>query len=87
MRLTLLIVLVVVSALGVVYTKYNSRMLFGEMQRLQTRVEQAETARSNLQLEHTTLAGRHELERKAKKELAMIYPDPASIIYLSQQEY
>ncbi len=87
MRLTLLIVLVVVSALGVVCTKYNSRMLFGEMQRLQTRVEQAETARSNLQLEHTTLAGRHELERKAKKELTMIYPDPASIIYLSQQEY
>ncbi|MEE9425975.1 MAG: cell division protein FtsL [Methylococcales bacterium] len=86
MRLTLLIVFVVISALGVVYTKYNSRLLFGEIQRLQTRVEQAETERGNLQLEFTTLAGRHQLERKAKNELDMIYPDPASIVYLSRHD-
>jgi len=86
MRLTLLITFIVISALGVVYTKYNSRLLFGEIQYLQTRVKQAETERGNLQLEFTTLAGRHQLERKAKSELDMTYPDPASIVYLSRHD-
>jgi cell division protein FtsL len=86
MRITILVVFVVLSALGVVYTKYNSRLLFGEIQHLQTRVEQAETERGNLQLEYTTLAGRYELERKAKLQLGMIFPEPASIIYLNHHE-
>jgi cell division protein FtsL len=83
MRLTLLVVFVVFSALGVVYTKYTTRLLFGEIQHLQARVEQAEIERGNLQLEYTTVAGRYELERKAKNELEMVYPDPASIVYIS----
>ncbi len=87
MRITVLVVFVMVTALGVVYTKYKSRLLFGEMQQLQTRIKQAETERGNLQLEYTMLAGRNELERKAKKELEMKYPDPASIIYISLQDY
>ncbi len=86
MRLTVLIIFVVMSALGVVYTKYNSRLLFGEMQHLQARLEKAETQRGNLQLEFTTLAGRHQLEQKAKSELDMIYPEPASVIYLSRHD-
>ncbi|HFD11436.1 MAG TPA: cell division protein FtsL [Crenotrichaceae bacterium] len=85
MRMTALIVLVVISALGVVYSKYKSRLLFGEIQHLQTRIQQAEVDRDNLLLEYTMLAGRNELERKATKELGMIYPDPESIIYLSLQ--
>lgn len=86
MRITILGVFVVLSALGVVYTKYSSRLLFGEIQHLQARVEQAEIERGNLQLEYTTLAGRYELERIAKRELEMIYPEPASIIYLSHHD-
>ncbi len=87
MRVTILIILLLVSALGVVYSKYESRRLFGQIQQLQTRIQRAETERGNLQLEYTMLAGRNELERKAKHELGMIYPEPASIIYISLQNY
>lgn len=86
MRVAVLVFLILLSALGVVYTKYRSRLLFGEIQQLQTRIEQAETESSNLQIEYTMLAGRNELERQARKKLGMRYPDPASIVYISLQD-
>jgi len=86
MRLSLLLILVLLSALGVVYTKYQSRLLFGEIQRQQARIEQAQTENGNLQIEYAMLAGRNELERKAKNKLGMIYPEPSSIVYISLQE-
>jgi cell division protein FtsL len=81
-RFLLLLVIVVASALGVVHTKYRSRMLFTEIQRLEQELEGYEVEWGQLQLEQNTWAEHSRIERMARSRLAMVLPQRQSIIYI-----
>jgi cell division protein FtsL len=80
--LLLLLLIVVASALGVVYTKYRSRMLFAEIQRLEQELDAYEVEFGQLQLEQNTWAEHSRIERLARSRLAMVLPQRQSIIYI-----
>ncbi|NJD08300.1 MAG: cell division protein FtsL [Methylococcaceae bacterium] len=77
-----LLMVMVLSALAVVYTKYRSRMLFAEIQRLEQELDLYELEWGQLQLEQNTWAEHSRIERLARTRLGMILPDRNAIIYL-----
>ncbi len=77
-----LLVIVVASALGVVYTKYRSRMLFAEIQRLEQELDAYEVEWGQLQLEQNTWAEHSRIERLARAKLGMELPRRESTIYV-----
>lgn len=77
-----LLVIVVASALGVVYTKYRSRMLFAEIQRLEQELDAYEVELGQLQLEQNTWAEHSRIERLARTRLGMELPRRESTIYV-----
>lgn len=80
--LLLLTVLAVASALAVVYTKYRSRMLFAEVQRLEQVLVAYDEELSQLQLEQNTWAEHSRIERMARARLGMVLPSRESTIYI-----
>lgn len=84
MRLTLLLLsLLIASALGVVYAKYRSRMLFTEIQNLEQVLEASDVELGQLQLEQNTWAEHSRIERLARTRLGMSLPARESIIYIN----
>ncbi|MBS1214733.1 MAG: cell division protein FtsL [Proteobacteria bacterium] len=80
--LLVLLVFVVASALGVVYTKYRSRMLFAEIQRLEQELDTYEVEWGQLQLEQNTWAEHSRIERLARTKLGMELPQRELTIYV-----
>ncbi|UZR30539.1 cell division protein FtsL [Methylococcus mesophilus] len=81
-RVLLLSVVAVCSALGVVYAKYRTRMLFAEVQRLELALNQYDVELGQLQLEQNTWAEHGRVERLARSRLGMTLPARESIIYI-----
>ncbi|QJD29516.1 cell division protein FtsL [Methylococcus geothermalis] len=81
-RILLLSVVAVCSALGVVYAKYRTRMLFAEVQRLELALNQYDVELGQLQLEQNTWAEHGRVERLARSRLGMTLPARESIIYI-----
>jgi len=77
-----LLMLVVLSALGVVYTKYRSRMLFAEIQKLELELDLYEMEWGQLQLEQNTWSEHSRIERLARTRLGMTLPERNAIIYI-----
>lgn len=71
--------LVLGSALAVVYTKHESRVLFAELQALQGRSDELEIEWGQLQLEQSTLAAHQRVERDARERLGMVAPSAPEI--------
>ena len=83
MRLVVsLLMILVLSALGVVYTKYRSRMLFAEIQRLEQELDVYEMEWGQLQLEQNTWSEHSRIERLARSKLGMTFPERNTIIYI-----
>ena len=81
MKILLLLVLVaMVSALAVVDMKYRTRLLFSEMQRLQTLNEAFDEDLARLQFEQNKWAERDRIENEARTRLHMVLPGPESIL-------
>lgn len=80
--LLLLVAVAVASSLGVVYTKYRSRMLFAEIQRLEQSLDEYDEELGQLQLEQNTWAEHSRIERLARTQLGMVLPPRESIIYI-----
>jgi cell division protein FtsL len=79
----LLIALLVASALGVIYAKYRSRMLFTEIQRLEQELEAYDVELGQLQLEQNTWAEHSRIEKLARSRLGMVLPLRDSIVYIN----
>lgn len=77
-----LLVILVASALGVVYTKYRSRMLFAEVQRIEQELESYDVELGQLQLEQNTWAEHSRIEKLARGKLGMVMPQRDLIIYI-----
>jgi cell division protein FtsL len=78
---TLLIVLLV-SALAVIYSKYHSRLIFIEIQKQERTLDQYEVEWGQLQLELTTLTEQNRVELVAREQLKLVMPLRDKIIYI-----
>ncbi len=72
---TVLAVLVVATALAVVYSQHRERARFAELQRLEDEQARLETEWGRLQLEQSTWATHGRIERIARERLDMRLPD------------
>jgi len=82
----LLVTILVASALGVIYGKYRSRMLFADIQRLEQELEAYDVELGQLQLEQNTWAEHSRIERLARTRLGMSLPSRDSIIYINVRQ-
>jgi len=69
-----LILALLVSALAVIYSKYQSRLIFIEIQKQERALDQYEVEWGQLQLELTTLAEQNRVEQVAREQLKLVMP-------------
>ena len=82
----MLIGTLVTSALSVIYTKYQTRLLFFEIQQHEKKLESQAIQLGQLQLEITTLTSENRVEIVAVKDLGLQFPNRKEIIYLKQNK-
>ncbi|WP_020564787.1 cell division protein FtsL [Methylosarcina fibrata] len=70
------------SALGAIYSKYYSRLVFIEIQKQERILDQYEVDWGKLQLELTTLAEHDRIEQLARQHLKLTMPQRDKIVYL-----
>jgi cell division protein FtsL len=79
-----LIIALMGSGLGLVYTVHQSRQLFIELQDLQVRRDHLEIEWELLQLEQSTLVTEATVDQAARVHLNMVVPNPSLSIYVTQ---
>ncbi|TCV93831.1 cell division protein FtsL [Luteibacter rhizovicinus] len=77
--LTLLLLAVLGSAIGVVWTRHESRVLFMEMSRLQNQKDELGVEYGRLELEQATYAEPARIDADARGKLGMLNPRPQDI--------
>ena len=75
----LLLIAVVVSALGVVYTKHLNRKYYSELKKLELLRDQMNVEWGQWQLERSTFATSSEIERAAREKLGMKQPEKSEL--------
>ncbi len=80
--LTLFFVLVLASAIMLVYSKHQSRKLFVELQQLKYQVDDLNTEWGQLQLEQSAWSGHGRIERVARTRLSMVTPEPGEVVFI-----
>lgn len=81
--LMLLAMAVLISALGVVYSKHHSRKLFEELQSLERVRDGLNVEWGQLQLEQSTWAMPNRIEKIARTRLGMDVPAPDQIVIVT----
>jgi len=79
---SLLLTLVLGSALTVIYVKHESRVLFSELRNVQKQQDQQVIEWGRLQLQNTTLATHSNVESRARKDLKMRLPESVELVRL-----
>lgn len=77
-----LVVAVLGSALAVIYNKYQSRLLFIDIQKLERESDEYEVEWGQLQLEMTTLGEHSRVEHLAYSKLGLVTPVREKIIFI-----
>jgi len=77
--LILLLLAVLVSAIGVVWTRHESRVLFVELTRLQNQRDELNIEYGRLELEQATWAEPRRIDEEARSKLGMVTPKPQDI--------
>jgi len=77
-----LIALLGLCALMLVYSRYQTRKLFIELEMAQTQTRQLETEWSQLQLEQSTLGKHARIEATARGELNMVHVTPSNTQFM-----
>lgn len=80
LKIGLLAAAVLLSALAVVYAKYESRKLFVELQSLQKSRDDMAIEWGQLQLEESTWATHVRIEGTARSRLGMTLPLPEAVV-------
>lgn len=76
--------LMLASAILLVYSKHQSRMLFVELQQLKVEVNALNTEWSQLQLEQGAWSGHSRIESIARERLSMVMPEPDDVVFVKQ---
>lgn len=80
--LSLLIAMLMLSAIAVIYSKYQSRLLFIEVQKKEKQLDDYEVEWGRLQLELTTLTEENRVEIEARSRLLLTLPAQNAIVYI-----
>lgn len=80
--LSLLLTLVIGSALTVIYVKHQSQVLFADLRSIQKQQDQQVIEWGRLQLQNTTLATHSNVESRARKDLKMQLPENVELVRL-----
>ncbi len=75
-------IVLLLSALAVIYSKYYSRLVFIEIQKQERALDQYEVEWGQMQLELTMLAEQNRVELVARKQLKLVMPLREKIIYI-----
>lgn len=79
----LLVALVMGSALGVVYTTYETRQLFIRLEHLDAQRDALNIEWGRLELEQSVWSAHSRVERIARSKLDMVMPDSSDTVYVS----
>ena len=77
---SLLLTMVLGSALTVIYVKHQSRVLFADLRSIQKQQDHQIIQWGRLQLQNTTLATHGNVETRARKDLKMRLPDSIELV-------
>ena len=77
-----LTLVLLMSALAVIYSKYRSREIFIEIQKVERDLDGLEVEWGQLQLELTTLTEHNRVERIARSKLGLVMPVREKIIFV-----
>ncbi len=80
--LGLLVAMLMLSAIAVIYSKYQQRQLFMEIQSREKELDDYEVEWGRLQLELTTLTEENRVEIEARSRLMLTLPAQDKIIYI-----
>ena len=80
--LSILITMLMLSAIAVIYSKYQSRQLFIEIQNKEKQLDDYEVEWGRLQLEITTLTEENRVEIEARNRLMLTLPAQTEIVYI-----
>jgi cell division protein FtsL len=73
---------VLLTSVGVVHAKYNSRKYFVELQKLRLQQDELDVEWGRLQLEQSTWATEHRVERIARGKLNMHIPSAEEVMVI-----
>ena len=82
--LTLLLLATIASAIGVVYARQQSRLAFGELNRLGNERDDLNFEFGRLQLEQATWAENNRIEQIARGKLGMVSPGVAETVVIKR---
>ncbi len=80
--LSILIAMLLLSAIAVIYSKYQSRLLFIEIQKKEKQLDDYQVEWGRLQLELTTLNEENRIEIEARNRLMLTLPAQNKIVYI-----
>ena len=80
--LSVLVVMVMASAISVVYSKHLNRKVFVELQSINKSIDELNVEWGRLQLEEGAWSDHGRLENIARTELKMLLPGVDSVVYL-----
>ena len=80
--LSLLVAMLMLSAIAVIYSKYQSRLLFIEIQNKENQLDEYLVEWGRLQLELTTLTEETRVEIEARTRLMLTLPIQNEIVYI-----
>jgi len=85
LSLTAILILAIMgSSIGVVYSKHQSRKLFVNLQKLHKQIDELNVEWGQLQLEQSAWSSHGRIERIARKKLNMKVPAANEIIYIKK---
>ncbi|MFI3178522.1 MAG: cell division protein FtsL [Methylococcaceae bacterium] len=76
-------IVLLLTALAVIYSKYYSRLMFIDIQKQEKALDQYEIQWGQMQLELKMLAEQNRVELKAQEELKLMMPLREKIIYIN----
>jgi cell division protein FtsL len=79
---TVLFVAVMATAIGLVYSKHKTRMLFVELQQLNKEVVSLDTEWGRLQLEQSAWSDHGRIEQIARERLGMVIPEAEQVAFI-----
>ena len=82
--MSILIAMLMLSAIAVIYSKYQSRLLFIDIQNKEKQLDNYEVEWGRLQLELTTLTEENRIEIEARNRLMLTLPAQNKIVYIKQ---
>ena len=80
LALSLLTLAVVVSAIGVVYSRHQHRVAFAQLSALERSRDELNIEFDRLQIEIATLADTGRIEQQAVSRLGMRFPEAADVV-------